>query len=287
MAVSRVALQATGIDFANVERTLRTDDAGRLKISHGQPTAITGTLSALNNRVSVVGDGFSDVIFYFTGTTVQTVTFEQSWNSTDGSDGTWFPVLAANQGAVSAASVTAAITSVHTYRVSAPAGSYISVRTSAFTSGASSVAAVTTTAMAQAQVTSSISGTIAANSTATFSATAGGYTTRFFNSSVTAKTAVKTSAGSVVKIAAYNPNSAPVWLQFFNTALASVTPGSTVPVESYMIPAATGSSPGSYVEIPYYYSRFTTAITIAPWSVAGNSAGVAPETGLVVNIGYV
>lgn len=273
-----------GRTSAGVAKEILTDGAGRMKISHGQPDPVSGSLTALNSAVAIVADGFSDIVFYFGGTSTQTVTFEQSPDSTDGSNGTWFAVLATSQGAVAASATTAANPTGTTYRVSAPAGSYVRVRTSTYTSGTLTVMAVSTTAMVPAQVTSTLNGTSSVNIAAP--ANTAGYTSKYFAAALTAKAAVKTSRGTVIRMAVYNPNTSPVWLQFFNTALASVTPGTTAPVESFMIPPGNGTTPGYFVDSLVISDQFTTAITIAPWSVPDNSAGAAPAAGLIVNIAY-
>lgn len=226
-----------GLDFSNTPTTIRTDTNGRLKISHGQPAAVTGSLTALNTQVAVVGDGFSDVIFYFMGTTVQTVTFEQSPDSTNGTDGNWWPVLGSSQTALAAAATTAALTGAHTYRISAPAGSYIRVRSSAYTSGTSAVQAVTTTAMAQPQISlGSAAVTVASTTIAAPLATIAGLTVAKINSAATTNaTSTKTSQARLLGWSLTNTSAATKYVRFYNKASAP-TVGTDSPLFIVAIP---------------------------------------------------
>lgn len=276
-----------GLDSTGATHPILTDSAGRTKISHGQPDPVSATLAALNDQIAVFSDGFSDITFYFgsppTGSNV--ITFEQSPDSTNGTDGTWFSVVATNQGANAAAAVTATITTANaTYRVSAPAGSWVRARVSTHTSGSISAQAVTTTSSFQSQITATLSSTtvVVASTTLLPSATVGGTTTPYFAAALTAKAAIKTTAGSVLHVNFYNPNTTDVYMQMFNTALASVTLGTTVPIRSFWVPAG-----GSYTDDFTYYHRYATAITIGPWSKVDNSAGAAPSLGIVTNVDYI
>lgn len=258
----------SGVDTTGTRRPLLIDVAGRTKISHGQPDAITGTIDAVNSQVAVLSDGFSDAIFYFSPTGSHVISFEQSPNSTNGTDGTWFTALAQNQGSVTASAVSTGTitTAASSWRVNAPAGTWIRARVSTqTTAGTITYFATTTTASAQPQISATVGSTVTTSTYLSPSTTTGGVTSRYFAAALTAKAAVKTAAGSVTYVNIYNPGTSGCFLQWFNTALASVTVGTTAPVESYWIPAG-----GGYTEPFDTYDRFTTAITIAPWSVADN-----------------
>lgn len=275
-----------GMDKDGNTLPIRLDSAGRTKISHGQPDFVDGIIDVVNDQVAVNLDGFSDAVFYFRPTGSHIVTFEQSPDSTNGVDGNWYPILAFNQGTSVAAAVTATMTTLPvTYRVSAPSSVYARARvTTRTTAGNVLATAAATTAAAQPQLTATLSSAAVtlASTTLLPSATVGGTITPYFNPALTAKAAVKTAAGSLLHIHVYNPNTTDVYLQMFATALASVTPGTTVPIRSYRIPAS-----GTYIDDFTYYQRYATAITIAPWSVPSNTAGAAPTTGLVVNLEYI
>lgn len=212
-----------GIDFGGNPTAVRTDTDGRMKISHGQPAAVTGTLGAVNNQVAVPSDGFSDAVFYFTGATVQTINFEQSPDSTDGTNGTWFPAMGFSQTSSVAAATFSAITATHVFRVSAPAASFIRVRTSPYTSGSSSVKAVTTTAMAQPQMTTTPSGTQAVTVTSTTiaapAATIAGLTVaKVLSAASTNATSTKTSAARLIGWSFTNTTTVTKYFRFFNKA---------------------------------------------------------------------
>jgi len=165
-----MALQqfSKGKDSTGATRIMLTDALGRQKISHGQPDAITGVINAVNEQVAVPSDGFSDALFYFDPAGSHVVTFENSPDSTNGTDGQWFPSLATNQGALAAsATTTGTMTTVDSsWRVSAPAGVWIRARVSTqTTTGNINVWATTTTAAAQPQLSSVVSGAVTMTST--------------------------------------------------------------------------------------------------------------------------
>lgn len=72
-------------------------------------------------------------------------------------------------------------------------------------------------------------------------ATSGGLSVATGSITATA-TAVKASAGQVYGWYFYNPNASVAYVQFFNTAAASVTLGTTAPVYSLGIPATSGAN---------------------------------------------
>ena len=85
--------------------------------------------------------------------------------------------------------------------------------------------------------------------------------------------AIKASAGSLVGYFIYNPNSAAVFVQFYNTASGSVTVGTTSPLFMLTIPpfgAANLWMPGGIA--------FATAMSWAATSTAGGNS--APTTAL-------
>lgn len=91
-------------------------------------------------------------------------------------------------------------------------------------------------------------------------------------------TAVSATAGQVYGWYIYNPNSVVAYVQFFNTAAGSVTPGSTTPVYSIGIPATSGAN---VFGIGVAHS---TAITIA--ITTGRSNGISPSSTVDYNIFY-
>lgn len=92
--------------------------------------------------------------------------------------------------------------------------------------------------------------------------------------------AVLAAAGKVVGYHIYNPNTSEVFLQFYNTAAGGVTPGTTTPVRTIIIPPRGVIDTALPYELP-----FSTAITIAATTTA--TGGTDPTTGLVGEIDYI
>jgi hypothetical protein len=106
--------------------------------------------------------------------------------------------------------------------------------------------------------------------------------TLYRGAAITAKTAVKASAGQVYGYHIYNPNSVDIYLQFYNVASASVTVGTTTPDKTLWIPAGGALDTGAGLTFPW---NFSTAITIAPTTTITGST--TPSTGLLINIDYI
>lgn len=69
--------------------------------------------------------------------------------------------------------------------------------------------------------------------------------TPYFNAAVTTATNVSTACrGKLHSFQAYNVNTADAFLQVFNIAAASVTLGTTVPIQSFLIPRGNGTDRG-------------------------------------------
>lgn len=167
MVVSIVGVQAHGLSSIDgADTTLLTDALGRMKISHAQPAAVSGTITANAQTVSLNMDSLSDAVWYFWGTYAGTnLTFEQSPNSTNGVDGTWFTVIAANQASTSTFSPTTGTMTANStlsYAISAPAAVWVRVRATAYTSGTLNVLGVGTTASRPVSVVSNVNGSVSA-----------------------------------------------------------------------------------------------------------------------------
>lgn len=93
-------------------------------------------------------------------------------------------------------------------------------------------------------------------------------------------TAVKAGAGNLYGFSASTAGSSVVsYLQFHDLATGSVTPGTTVPKQSYIVPAD-----GLRCEVFNTPITFATAITIVSSTTPGG--GVAPTIALLTNINY-
>jgi hypothetical protein len=90
---------------------------------------------------------------------------------------------------------------------------------------------------------------------------------------------VKASAGQVYSYDIHNPNAAIAYVSFYNTAVGSVTVGTTTQVRVVGIPANTRVAFVSDVGLAY-----ATAISIA--ATTTRSGSTAPAAALDVNIDY-
>lgn len=98
--------------------------------------------------------------------------------------------------------------------------------------------------------------------------------------------AVKTTRGFVKYIHVINPNTSQAFLQLFDAAVASVTVGTTTPVQSYLIPPGDGTTSGAF-EVAFGSESglyFDTAITYACTTTATGNGD--PTTGLTVSMVY-
>lgn len=91
--------------------------------------------------------------------------------------------------------------------------------------------------------------------------------------------AVKAGAGTLYNLEVSNPNGADAWIQLFDVAAGSVTVGTTVPNQSFFVPAG-----GAMDKVFPVGIAFATAITYACTTTATGSGN--PATGLVVNAVY-
>lgn len=95
---------------------------------------------------------------------------------------------------------------------------------------------------------------------------------------------VKTTSGRIHYLEVSNPNTSDAYIQFFDKATSGVTVGTTTPIQSFLVPAATGSNAGATEKTFAFPWKFNTAITYACTTTAAGNTD--PSTGLVVNILY-
>lgn len=108
---------------------------------------------------------------------------------------------------------------------------------------------------------------------------ANGLTIHKTDALVATAVAVKASAGNLYGYHIYNPNTADIYVQFYNIAQGSTTVGTSTRSISLVVPA--GGVLDGVFPMPV---SFTTAITIAATTTLTGSS--APSTGLVTNIFY-
>lgn len=155
------AVQISGQDKGGSNKAISVDSAGRQKISHAQPDAVSGDLVAVNDSLIIDMDGFSDAQVYTKGAAHAgyNLTFEYSPNSTRAAgyaaagatvDGDWYPVLA--KSLASATYIPSTTTGVLTtnaltsFELSVPGAAKLRVRVNARTSGTLTVLGVVSTA---------------------------------------------------------------------------------------------------------------------------------------------
>lgn len=91
--------------------------------------------------------------------------------------------------------------------------------------------------------------------------------------------AIKATGGTVGKTLCYNPNATIAYVQLFNLAAASVTVGTTSPLESVPIPPTLNGGFASPIG-----DLFSTAISAAATTTP--TGGSAPSTALTCNFAY-
>lgn len=98
---------------------------------------------------------------------------------------------------------------------------------------------------------------------------------------------VKTSAGTVYAITAFNSTAAPIFLKFYNAAAASVTVGTTTPVLTFLVPGNADSDGAGFVFNVAQGIAFSTAICVAATTgVADNDTGAPGANACMVHVFY-
>lgn len=99
---------------------------------------------------------------------------------------------------------------------------------------------------------------------------------------------IKTSAGQVFSISAFNRTAAPLYLKFYNATAANVTVGTTTPVLTFVVPANADSDGAGFIWNNEIGFAFGTAISAAVTTgVADNDTGAPGANDCVVMVGYV
>lgn len=100
---------------------------------------------------------------------------------------------------------------------------------------------------------------------------------------------IKASGGNAYSFYAFNVNVTPVYLKFYNTASGSVVVGTTAVIDTIVVPAGDGTTPGvasgSLVD-PLYPVQFATAISVAGVTGSADSDATAPTTSIYLKVWY-
>jgi hypothetical protein len=98
---------------------------------------------------------------------------------------------------------------------------------------------------------------------------------------------IKSSAGQVYSITAFNRTAAPLYLKFYNATAANTTVGTTTPVLTFVVPANADSDGAGFVWNHSIGFAFSTAITVAcTTAVADADTGAPGANDCVINVGY-
>jgi hypothetical protein len=98
---------------------------------------------------------------------------------------------------------------------------------------------------------------------------------------------IKTSAGQVFSISAFNRTAAPLYLKFYNATAASVTVGTTTPVLTFVVPANADSDGAGFIWNNELGFAFATAISVAcTTGVADADTGAPGANDCVINVGF-
>lgn len=114
-------------------------------------------------------------------------------------------------------------------------------------------------------------------------------TSRFRTTALTSTAqAIKASGGNVYSVTLFNPNTAPVYVKFYNIAAASVTVGTSTVQHVIMVPPGDGTTPGA-VLLPAGLASlhyFGTAIAAACVTGLADNSTSAPSTAIYAEVEY-
>jgi hypothetical protein len=260
-AVPAKGMQATGTDGTNA-RALKTDADGELQVdvltvpadpfgANADAASATGSISAKLRFIAGTGIPITGTVTVGT----HAVTQSGTWTVTVGTGAT--DLGKAEDAAHTSGDVGVMMLGV---RAAAPTD-----RSAGPTDGDYEPVGINEVGAAWVTPTPSANG-----GASTMNATSGDGSTALTN----AAQVIKASAGTLLGWSIYNPNTVAVFVQFYNTAAAGVTVGTTAPLFVHSIP------PGSTSNMPHPFGvAFSTAMSWAAvmTSAAGNTA---PTTAL-------
>lgn len=239
---------------------------------HAPVVTGSGSLTASSQAVTLALNGEANVAFQLTGTWTATVTFEAS---NDGGTN-WTSIYAYRAGDSSISQTVVNSTNNDIYRCTTAGFGQVRCRCSAYTSGTIVVTGIASARTSGVFVnfplppgTSKIGTVALENTNATLNSTSSDGGTALTSTAQ----AIKASAGKLKGYYIYNPNAAAAYVQFYNTAQASVTVGTTNPL--FMLTIPPGSAANLWMESGV---NFSTAMSWSATSTAGGNG--APTTAL-------
>lgn len=270
--------------FARRLREIRAGEFAEEMISSAAASALgSGALTAVGHAIAVPMAGMSLATFGFSGTYgASTVQIEQSFDSTNGVDGTWYPTIAAriDTNAVAAAhALTANATAA--IDVSAPNSTYVRARVTAIASG--SIAAQAMASAAPVEPAPAIGTAILGATGATTLASPSSSSTvtpppnmlKVISVASAAAVVVKASVTKLIAYSFANQAASWRWVHFYNTG--SATTGSTTPLVTVGVPPG-----GSVTYAGPYAPNFSTAMSYSVTTGYADTDAVAGAVGDVV-----
>lgn len=145
------------------------------------------------------------------------------------------------------------------------------------------------TAAWQAQVTNTVNVNIASSvtqSTSPIPIASGGLDTQLYVSVTTAPKTIKNSSGRLYDIWFTNSGTSMAWLKLFNASSASVSTGTTAPLMTFGLPAASSGVSG-WLGSGYGYN-FSTAIAVSVTASSATSTDTSspPTNQILLQFGY-
>lgn len=275
---------------------LSVNEDGRLRVA-SKP----GFFASASDTFNVVGDilpvdvtDASNVVFHVknTGTAAMAAgqfAFEGSLDSTNGSDGTWFPiqVCRSNSNTIESATGTLSLAAGaglgYAWEASVNALRWVRVRcTTAVTTGATAmwtaIRGTYATEPVPAIQTHAVTGSGNFN-TAPAAPTAHGGTP--LAASINA-TVARNAGATLTEVAVWNPTAAIIYLKLFNK---TTTPAPATDNQVVVIPVAPGTS--EFVNFGPQGKRFASGIAYATTAGAANNDATAIAAGAIVHLSYI
>lgn len=207
--------------------------------------------------------------FEFSGTYAFTSTFEASTDSTDGTNGTWFPLQVVMVNAATVATAHSTANATQAYETSVNSVTWVHIKLTAFTSaGTHRVAISGTDAAVEPAPTVQVAGT----ATVTATPVSGGSSISVTTAASTNASSQKATAGSLYELEISNPTATAISVKLYNKASAP-TVGTDIPVVTETVAA------GATVQREFgaIGKRFSTGIALAATALPA-----ATDTGLAV-----
>jgi hypothetical protein len=217
--------------------------------------------------------------FEFSGTYTLTGTFETSADSTNGTDGTWFPLQVVMVNAATTALSHSTANATQAYEASVAGVTWVRIRLTAFTSAAAHrIAIFGVDANVEPAPVAQVLGTVTTTEGTKLAGSAISVTT----AASTNASSQKATAGNLFELAISNPTATAISVKLYNKATAP-TVGTDVPVLTQTVAA------GATVPLPFgsQGKRFTTGIAMAATAAAAATDTAVAVAGVQIHGTYI